>query len=273
MSTSLIQAIQNCEVYRFYGFRGNFCTWEWNWTLDTTESIMFHVFMCILYVVSVYFLQQYCKSPNYKQPNWLDNVKFIHNIALSLVSFWMFAVLLIVITMDGRLNSWHNASCKMTEMKGWYGLANFVFMISKIWEWLDTYFLVLSGKKVIFLHWFHHMTTFTLGAVTHNFPSGGFTLINCFIHTIMYMHYAKPLRWARPFITSGQIIQFIIVMTIHSNAFINPTTCYDTSKVTLEWLYCIVDVFIIFIYFSIFFIEEYIGKQNKKSKAKVVKKE
>lgn len=263
--------MSDCKTYNFYGFTGNFCTWEWNWTVNTVESYGFHIFMAILYCATVKLLQIYVEqkknsSPDkkYVQPAWLESAKLVHNYALALTSGWMCLTLSICIILDGRLNSWHSISCNMTKMTGWYGFANFVFLVSKVWEWVDTYFLILSGKKVIFLHWFHHMTTFTLAAVTHNFPAGGFTLINCFIHTVMYTHYAHPLRWARPFITSGQLIQFVIVMTIHANAYLNPVTCYDMKPVWFEWAYCMIDVFIILIFFSMFFVEEYVNKGNKK---------
>lgn len=268
MSAALLTAIRECSDYHFYGFEGNFCTWNWNWRLNTNESLLAHAGFFLAYALSVKLLQIYCASPSYKPPQWLEPVKTAHNVALSAVSLWMFVTIVYYTAVDGRFNSWHDMSCRMTPMQGMYGFAQFVFMVSKLWEWLDTYFLVLSGKQVIFLHWFHHMTTFTLAAITHNFPSGGFTWINCLIHFVMYMHYARPVRWARPFMTSGQLIQFIIVMTIHSIGFFNPTTCFDMKDVMREWYYNIVDVFVIFVFFSWFFVDEYIIKGNKKTPAK-----
>lgn len=263
--TTLIESILNCEDIKYHGFEGNFCSWEWNWRFNSFEAVLFHAGTFLAYAISVFALQEWVKAKKgFKPPIWMDSVRYAHNILLSLVSFWMFVVLLYSIIVDGRLNSWENMCCKMTPMKGLYGMANFVFLVSKLWEWVDTYFLVLYGKKVIYLHWFHHMSTFTMAAVTHNFPSGGFTLINCFIHTIMYAHYAKPLRWARPFITSGQLTQFVVVMAIHLYGYFNPASCYDMTPVIWEWWYCIGVVFAYFIMFSLFFIEEYVDKKNKK---------
>jgi hypothetical protein len=265
---NLLTSIKECSFYEFYGFRGNFCTWEWNWSIDTNEAIAFHVFLFALYAFTVKALQLYVNSvPNYKPPSWLDSIKFGHNIALALVSAWMFFTLLYVIILDGRFDSWQNLACKMTPMHGLYGFANFIFLVSKIWEWCDTYFLILSNKKVIYLHWFHHMTTFAMAALTHHFPVGGFTLINCVIHAVMYAHYAKPLHWARPFITSSQLLQFVYVMSIHTYTLLNPVTCYDVRTHIREWAYLIGVVFPYFIMFSMFFIEEYLQKGNKKGKS------
>lgn len=270
---ALLDAINTCSVYELYGFRGNFCTWQWSWTIDTNEAVLFQLFLWLVYAVSVKLVQLYvgAQGKPYKPPRWLDSAKYIHNIALSLVSFWMFAVIIYKTAVeDGRFNSWHDMSCRMTPMTSWYGFAQFIFLVSKIWEWVDTYFLVLSGKKVIWLHWFHHMTTFTMAAVTHNFPSGGFTWINCIIHFVMYLHYASPQRWARPFITSSQLTQFVIVMTIHTYGLLNPVTCYDMTGVMREWWYCIGVVAIYFVMFSAFFIEEYVSNSNKKKAAKKI---
>jgi hypothetical protein len=49
------------------------------------------------------------------------------------------------------------------DPQNWYvdgpcGLWTFLFIYSKIPELLDTVFLVLQKKPVIFLHWFHHVT-------------------------------------------------------------------------------------------------------------------
>lgn len=267
MSAALKEAIANCTDYHFYGFQGNFCTWNWNWRINTNEGLLSQVVIMIIYAISVKLVQMYCSSPTYKQPAWLDTAKKIHNYSLSLVSLWMGIVIIYYTAIvDGRWGSIYDMSCRMTPMEGWYGFAQFIFMATKLWEWVDTYFLILSGKPVIWLHYFHHMTTFTLAAVTHNFPSGGFTWINCLIHFVMYLHYASPVRWARPFMTSGQLIQFVIVMAIHTYGYVNPVTCYDMKDVMREWIYNIWMVFTVFIMFTMFFIEEYIVKGNKKTK-------
>jgi hypothetical protein len=89
---------------------------------------------------------------------------------------------------------------------------------------------------------FHHMTTFTMAATVHNVPVGGYCFINCFVHWLMYMHYAYPFKWTRMIMTSIQLLQFVIVLSIHVYGYMNPTTCYDMAPVFLEWyvLCCVV---------------------------------
>jgi hypothetical protein len=170
----------------------------------------------------------------------------------------MFVVMGMEILKDRRLESWHSMACQMTPNQGLYGFINLVYLATKIWEWVDTYLLVLSGKKVIALHFFHHMTTFTIMAVTHNFPGGGFALINCLVHVVMYAHFFRPVRWARPFITAGQLAQFAFMMCIHIYAYLNPTTCFDMRPVMVEWTVCMCIVAGFFVMFGAFFVKEYV---------------
>lgn len=251
-----------------FGFSIDWSNWEWNWTLNDQSSIAFHVGICLFYAVSVKLAQLAVGDSNYSKLPWFDTVRKFHNISLAAVSFIMFVVMTYVIVMDGRLASWQAMACQMTPMRGIYGFINFVYLISKLWEWCDTLFLITSKKPVIFLHWFHHMTTFTMAALTHNFPVGGFALLNCLVHTVMYWHYASPIRWARPFITFSQLLQFVIVISIHVYGFLNPTTCYDMKPVFYEWLFCFVVVFGFFVMFVLFFIDEYISKESKNGKKK-----
>lgn len=160
-----------------------------------------------------------------------------------------------------------------------YGLANLLYLLSKIWEWGDTYFLVLTGKPVIFLHFFHHMTTFTMAALTHNFPVGGYCFINCAVHVVMYAHYAFPVRWARWMITSFQLLQFVAVISIHSYGYLygfpsasvssasaDYKLCYDMSNVQMEWWYCQLVVVGYFVLFVNFFMQQYVKKPTQRSK-------
>ncbi|ANQ06029.1 Elongation of fatty acids protein [Plasmodium coatneyi] len=105
------------------------------------------------------------------------------------------------------------------------GLWVCLFILSKFVELADTLFLILRKKKVTLLHWFHHSTVllYTWDTYYAEVPAGFvFSLINAFVHTIMYSYYAmttvcrKPLPW-NILVTLLQIVQMIlgILLTVY----------------------------------------------------------
>ena len=100
------------------------------------------------------------------------------------------------------------------------------FLLSKIPELMDTVFLVLQKKDVIFLHWFHHVTVMLY--CWHAYimqPTTGlwFTTMNYFVHSIMYLYYFLTAIGARalvkpiaPIITTLQLVQMVagIIITV-----------------------------------------------------------
>ena len=94
------------------------------------------------------------------------------------------------------------------------------FTLSKIVELGDTLWLKLSGRPVIFLHWYHHTTVllFCWLAVAETTGVVGlwFATVNMCVHSVMYSYFAShdllPSRVARriaPMITRMQIAQMI----------------------------------------------------------------
>jgi len=112
--------------------------------------------------------------------------------------------------------------CK--EPTSWYangpqGLWMALFIYSKFPELGDTLFLVLQGKKIIFLHWFHHVTVLLYcWHAYHNVIAAGiwFAAMNYSVHSIMYFYYFmakmgfyKIIRPFAPLITCIQILQMV----------------------------------------------------------------
>ena len=90
-----------------------------------------------------------------------------------------------------------------------------VFCYTKIVEWIDTVFLILRKRRVIFLHWFHHLATYTycLYAVYNPdmYASGlWFTAMNLFVHAVMYTYYA--------FATIGYKLRLNVLITFLQTA-------------------------------------------------------
>ena len=111
------------------------------------------------------------------------------------------------------------------DPREWYldgpvGMWVALFIMSKLPELLDTVFLVLQKKNVIFLHWFHHVTVmlYCWHAFANCVASGlWFVCMNLVVHSAMYSYYflmaVRLYRFAAPFaplITTMQILQMAV---------------------------------------------------------------
>lgn len=99
------------------------------------------------------------------------------------------------------------------------GLAVQLFILSKIPELVDTVFIVLRKKPLIFLHWYHHVTVLLYCWNSYVTESGAglyFVSMNYTVHAVMYLYYyfqaikAIPKWFPSWIITLMQISQMII---------------------------------------------------------------
>lgn len=119
-------------------------------------------------------------------------------------------------------------SARDSYFDGHVGFFLCLFILSKIPELMDTVFLVIQKKDVIFLHWFHHATVMLFcwhSYVTLSSTGLWFGAMNYGVHSIMYTYYfftAVNLRsLVKPFaqfITALQIAQMVVglVVTVFS---------------------------------------------------------
>ncbi|CUG04806.1 fatty acid elongase, putative [Bodo saltans] len=105
-----------------------------------------------------------------------------------------------------------------------------VFILSKIPELMDTVFLVIQKKDIIFLHWYHHVTVmlYCWHAYSTKIGSGlWFAAMNFSVHSIMYFYYFLGAVGARslirpiaPLITSLQLLQMVVGMAVTIATFV-----------------------------------------------------
>jgi len=142
-----------------------------------------------------------------------------HNLAISLASLVLggyLSVLLIQRWLEGF--NLHEMICSpefhhsdTVQYLYWW---NYIF---KIWELVDTWFLILRKKPVIFLHEYHHAATLFLTWSQLQFHSGIQwvpIVLNLWVHVIMYFYYGMAATgtyfWWKKYLTRIQITQFVI---------------------------------------------------------------
>jgi len=247
-------------------------TWVYTWRMTKWEDYALQYGLMLFYYTSIVLVQRHVDASKaktggkYVLPFWFGPVRKAHNIGLCALSVWLFVTQASVLYSSGTFGSFNTAACALETTEGLYGLASFIFVVSKIWEWLDTYFLIMMGKKVIFLHWFHHMTTLHSFILMANLPSGKWVFLNAFVHILMYAHYHSPQAWARPLITTLQIVQFITGLSFHFYIMAAGPGCFDyTGKgLTYETVASGVIVSVFLIEFLKFFVSNYIRPKPKR---------
>jgi len=206
----------------------------------------------------------------------LNSVRDVHNIFLCVYSgIACFGTLYYLYTHN--LLNYHDFLCAPLEGTP-IRLLSVTFTISKIWEWVDTAFIVWLGNRPPgFLHTYHHATTFWLFCFVMNQPGSEKSglVFNGFVHFLMYSHYFRS--WPKalvPLITILQIAQLVASLTIYT---VNANECpeadfaEDANNLSIEFLssYATVPVFIFF--FVKFFINRWIFPAKKDTDAKKAK--
>lgn len=153
------------------------------------------------------------------------------------------------------------------------GYWGWMFVMSKAPELGDTLFLVLRKRPVIFMHWYHHALTFIYAQVTYVETQAWCRwslALNLFVHTVMYFYFAvralhiKTPRPVAKFITTIQIVQFVISCTIFSHlVYIKATDSVPNCQASWNVLGLGGLMYLSYLYlFAQFFYNAYIAKRH-----------
>jgi hypothetical protein len=149
--------------------------------------------------------------------------------------------------------------------------------MSKYWEYLDTVFLIVAGKPVSFLQWFHHLGAGLVLWVLVRYENAEiwiFIVFNSFIHTLMYTYYAASVRGVnltlvKWMMTLLQILQLFIGGTIISvwHPMNQPSYRADWQQMG-SYLFSQAYIAALLVMFIQFFIETYLAKGKGAGKAR-----
>lgn len=149
----------------------------------------------------------------------------------------------------------------------------FMFTISKVYELGDTIFIVLRKQQLIFLHWYHHISTLIYvwySYTDHLGPGRWFMVMNYVVHSFMYTYYAfRAMRfsipkWVSICITTMQITQMILGTTVNVWAY-DVKSRGDYCQATLQNLRWSIMMYISYWFlFSYFFYNAYVKRGSMK---------
>ncbi|KAJ8281413.1 hypothetical protein GJAV_G00067390 [Gymnothorax javanicus] len=104
----------------------------------------------------------------------------------------------------------------------------YAFVLSKAPELGDTLFIILRKQKLIFLHWYHHITVLLYSWYSYkDMVAGGgwFMTMNYLVHAVMYSYYAlraagfRVSRKFAMFVTATQITQMAVGCVVNGLVF------------------------------------------------------
>jgi len=231
--------------------------------ITMVSSFILYYFILIPYIFPA------TKPQNSNSIQLCQKLRDAHNAIMCLYSGLCFLLATYYLFSTNEIYSWHAILC--TPVEGtWLRPLSVTFTITKIIEWLDTAFIIWLGRNPpVFLHKYHHATTFWLFCFVPNMPGPEKfgLLLNGFVHFLMYSHYYSswPKKWV-PTITILQILQLSIVTyawTVSPNECPNAKWAPGIQQHTLEYCtpYAMVPVFLWL--FILFFWRRFIQQKPK----------
>lgn len=213
------------------------------------------------------------------------------NMLLVLFSFYGASRVVPAALHNLRTMSMHDSICVLKEeqfYKTEVGFAMALFTISKLPEFVDTVFLLLTGKyKLPFLSWFHHISVFLFAWSSYQDGSSIYVYaaaMNYTVHTIMYFYFClaeagfkNGVKPAAPYITILQILQMVYSIFISTYVCLqklsaisagvdHKTVCTGTSFANAR-IQLVIYTFYFFLFSNLFYKQNVARKASAKPKA------
>lgn len=176
----------------------------------------FPVVMAIVYVAFLFYGKRYMSK---RPPFDLRMALAIWSGILAIFSILGAARSLPELIYTIREYSFHHSMCHPSFLYGVPGFWTIMFVLSKPYELGDTAFIILRKQKLIFLHWYHHITVMLFAWLCYyeHLTAGRWYLVmNFTVHAFMYTYYTlralryRIPRWVQVGITSMQIAQMAV---------------------------------------------------------------
>lgn len=224
-------------------------------------------------------------------PEWLRLCMIVWNFLLSGFSICGAIVMVPTLLRSIAQNGMKKTVCTFNEEITYTTACGFwtsMFVLSKIPELVDTFWLIVQKKKTPpFLHWYHHVSVLIFAWSSYSVGNSTmpvFATMNIFVHSIMYMYFAlcacgfkKILRPIAPFITALQIAQMVGGSTLTFYSYAVNVSAYNAGVEDINQLPCAVSksaarfgviMYVSYLYlFSKLFVNSYLKKPAPAAKA------
>jgi hypothetical protein len=213
----------------------------------------------------LYFLPKFMEK---REPMKLRTAKTIWNFGLSLFSmigFYNTAKHLLFDEFGGVFYAGIEQSICLHASNygcGWSGFWTAAFIYSKCFELIDTLFILLAKRELIFLHWYHHITVLAFCWYAYSVRSSAgiyFAVVNYFIHSLMYFYYGmtqlspvtrkmvKPWALHVTFLQLSQMLFGIMIVGLTVYFKYNRRPCYSYPHINLFALLMYASYFVLFL--------------------------
>lgn len=257
---------------RNFDFRPSTVWMQANWAHSITLSI--------IYLIAIFGGQHFMRNKqSWDLRHWLTAWNTFLAIFSIIGTARLTPAFVYTLVNDGVVHSMCVMDFKQTVTGFWTQM----FGISKAFELIDTVFIVLRKRPLIFLHWYHHISVlvYTWHAYKDHTAAGRwFVYMNYVVHAFMYTYYALrsagyfPPKWVSMSLTSMQIAQMIVgCMVVGSVYYIktrpDPLPCKQTFE-SLYFSFLIYTTY--FALFAHFFYTAYLARgKSRRAKAAVGK--
>jgi elongation of very long chain fatty acids protein 6 len=179
------------------------------------------IFSIITYLPLIFLLKKFIDSLSQKNKDTLCSL-FKIPWALWCFGLSIFSMFGTYHTFKFIYNNNYEVDIFNHEVGYWYH----AFLISKIPELIDTFFIIIRSKPLVILQWYHHFATLIISYyVTRVQCDRGipFMFMNYFVHVFMYNYFAlynffpKQLKLFGTFVNILQTLQmlFAIILAIY----------------------------------------------------------
>lgn len=212
-----------------------------NYTLEHTAAVTRHYWYVPLLASALYLLSVYLGTGYMSQRKAysLRPLLIVWNILLASISitgaFVMAPDLYSYYMEKGFAYSVCNTAIHNKPMLSFWSL---IFVLSKIFEFGDTFFIVVRKTPLMFLHWYHHVTVCIFSWYSLQIKAGPahwYCAMNFSVHSAMYTYYILKAFGIRipsflaQMVTLLQLVQFVIgllITVVASNEYWGGHACH-----------------------------------------------